>query len=116
MANEIRQDCCPVDVPDRFYRCGPPICASAQAATKAYRAADARHRPKEAALVRPRMGTSSLKVLPKASGTPWGREPVLRACRLLHVATRTPVSERSRKTFSYSESAWSVGLRSAWIS
>lgn len=90
--------------------------ASAQAATKACRAADARHRPKEAALVRPRMGTSSVKVLPKASGTPWGLEPVLRACRLLHVATRTPVSERSRKTFSYSESAWSVGLRSAWIS
>ncbi len=26
----------------------------------------------QAALVRPRMGTSSLKVLPKASGTPWG--------------------------------------------
>ncbi len=26
----------------------------------------------QAALVRPRMGASSLKVLPKASGTPWG--------------------------------------------
>ena len=62
--------------------------ASAQAATKACRAADARHRPKEAALVRPRMGTSSLKVLPKASGTPWGHQ--------LLVVEISPASKRPK--------------------
>jgi hypothetical protein len=32
--------------------------------------------PAQAALVRPRMGRTSLKALPKADGTPWGFKPV----------------------------------------